>query len=63
MSVWKNGLQIKHAHDQLWTINFTFFFTYFPDILYLRKQRYDDPWLFFEAKTGRRAKTFWETLF
>ena len=29
---------------------------YHPDILYLREQGCEDPWLFFEAKRGPRAK-------
>ena len=29
-----------------------------PDILYLREQECEDPWLFFEAKRGPLAKTF-----
>jgi len=32
--------------------------TYHPDILFLRKQEYEDPWLCFEAKMGPRAKPF-----
>jgi hypothetical protein len=29
---------------------------YHPDPLYLREQGCEDPWLFFEAKKGSRAK-------
>lgn len=29
-----------------------------PDMLYLREQVYEDPWLVFEAKRGRQAKKF-----
>ena len=32
--------------------------TYHPNILYLREQGCEDPWLFFEAKRGPRAKKF-----
>jgi hypothetical protein len=32
--------------------------TYHLDILYLREQRCEDPWLFFEAKTGPLGKKF-----
>ena len=32
--------------------------TYHPDTLYLRQQRCEDLWLFFEAKRGPRAKKF-----
>jgi hypothetical protein len=32
--------------------------TYHPDTL--QEQRCEQPWLFFEAKTGPRGKTFWE---
>jgi len=32
--------------------------TYLPDILYLREQGSEDPWLFFEAKRGVRTKMF-----
>jgi hypothetical protein len=35
---------------------FLIFDTYLPDILYLREQRYEDPYLFFEAKRDPRAK-------
>jgi len=31
---------------------------YLQDTLYLREQGYEDPWLFFEAKRGPRAKMF-----
>jgi hypothetical protein len=37
--------------------------TYHPDILYLCEQGCEDPWIFYEAKRGPRAKTFgqhWE---
>jgi len=30
----------------------------YPDILYLREQGYEDPWLLFEAKRGPREKKF-----
>jgi hypothetical protein len=30
--------------------------TYHPDTLYLREQRCENPWLFFEAKRGPRAE-------
>jgi len=32
--------------------------TYHPDILYLREQGCEDPWLFFEAKKGSQTKEF-----
>jgi hypothetical protein len=32
--------------------------TYHPDTLHLREQGCGDPWLFFEAKKGPRAKKF-----
>ena len=35
---------------------FLIFDTYHPDILYLREQGCEDPWLFFEAKRGLREK-------
>jgi hypothetical protein len=31
--------------------------TYYPDTVYLREQWCEDPWLFFEAKRGPRAKS------
>ena len=34
------------------------FDTYHPDTMYLREQGYEDPYLFIEAKRGRRAKKF-----
>jgi hypothetical protein len=36
--------------------------TYHPDTLHLSKQGCEDPWLFFDAKRGPRAKRFWEIL-
>jgi len=35
---------------------------YHPDTLCLRVQGCDDPWLFFEAKSGPRAKPFGLTI-
>jgi hypothetical protein len=32
--------------------------TYYPYTLTLREQECENPWLFFEDKRGRRAKTF-----
>ena len=32
--------------------------TYHPDNLYLRERGFEDPWLFFENKTGPRAEKF-----
>jgi len=32
--------------------------TYHPDILYVREQEREDPWLFSEATSGPRAKIF-----
>jgi len=34
------------------------FYTYHPHTLCLREQRYEDPWLFFEAKRGPCAEMF-----
>jgi hypothetical protein len=34
--------------------------TYHPDTRYLREQGCEDPWLFFEAKRGPRAKEYGE---
>jgi len=36
--------------------------TYHPDTLYVRQKGCADPWLFFEARRGPPAKTFWVTL-
>jgi hypothetical protein len=36
--------------------------TYHPDILCLREQGCEDPWLFCENKEGLRAKKVWVTL-
>jgi hypothetical protein len=40
---------------EIWTCNFV----YHPDILYLREQWYEDPWLFSEANKGSESKTVW----
>ena len=32
--------------------------TYHPDILNIREQGFEDPWLFFKAKRGLRIKKF-----
>jgi hypothetical protein len=32
--------------------------TYHPDTIYIREQEFEDPWLFFKAKRGSRAKRF-----
>jgi len=37
---------------------FLIFDTYLPDILYLREQGCEVPWLFFETKRDPRAKGF-----
>jgi hypothetical protein len=37
---------------------FLIFDTYHSDTIYLREQRCEDPWLFSEAKSDPRAKTF-----
>ena len=36
--------------------------TYHPDILCLRQQGCEDPWLFLEAKRGSASKIGWKTL-
>jgi len=33
--------------------------TYHPDTVYFCEQEWEDPWLFFEAKGGRRGKKCW----
>ena len=33
-----------------------------PDILYLREQRCEDPWLFFQGKLGPANKNVWKTV-
>jgi hypothetical protein len=38
-----------------------FSFGYLSSGYYLREQECEDPWFFFEAKDGPRAKTFGET--
>jgi len=36
--------------------------THHPRTLYLHEQGREDPYLFFEAKRGPQAKTFWEKM-
>jgi hypothetical protein len=43
-------------------IKFLILDTCFPATLYLCKQISEDPWLFFEAKRGPRAKKVWEAV-
>jgi len=37
------------------------FDTYHPDIIYVREQGLEDPWLLFEAKNGPRGKSLGNT--
>jgi len=45
--------QIYKIGSEVYNINFD---TCHQDILYFLEQKYEDPWLFFEASRGLRAK-------
>jgi hypothetical protein len=51
-------LCIRNYLKSVLRYNFQILDTYHPDILYLREEGCEDPWLFFEDKRGPRAKTF-----
>ena len=47
---------IRSYHKSVLRYTFLSLGTYLPDTLYLRQRGCEDPWLFFEAKRGHRAK-------